>query len=578
MRNIQYKERQKRRKNYPSQIGIYLMFFVCSLFSKAAIAQNYLSSLITINAREQKLGEVLERISSIGGFYFSYSSSAIPKDSLVNVSVNQESVEKILNQLLKGDYEYKEAPNYIILRLAPNRLQLVSEENQDFNEIQNISGYVIDDQTGKRIPNASVYEKRLLISTLTDQDGYFNLKFKHSVKSISLTISKEYYRDTTVVLLAPVLVTSDPGKNYSYGYRPKDERLDVERTAIARFLVSSKQKLQSLNLGGFFASAPVQTSIIPGVSTHGSLSGQVINKFSLNILGGYTSGVKGVELGGIFNINKREMNAMQVAGVFNLVGERVNGLQMAGGVNTVLDSVKGFQIAGLYNYNEGSFKGFQMAGGLNIVKKAVKGVQLAGIGNSSKTETRGLQMAGLFNYTKNLKGLQIGLVNLADSSSGTSIGLLNFIGKGYRKVSISNNEVTALNVEYKSGNENLYTILKVGTTINPDEKVWAFGVGFGHDFIFNQRIAISAELLSQNIYLGNWKELSNLYRTIATFNYRLSNRFALFAGPTFNLFVDDRTEVVAGYKNTFPFNNYPGKQFSSSTNGWIGWDVGITLF
>src|SRR5690606_40152653 len=69
---------------------------------------NYLSSLITINAREQKLGDVLERISSIGGFYFSYSSSAIPKDSLVNVSVNQESVEKILNQLLKGDYRSEE--------------------------------------------------------------------------------------------------------------------------------------------------------------------------------------------------------------------------------------------------------------------------------------------------------------------------------------------------------------------------------------------------------------------------------------------------------------------------------------
>src|SRR5690606_17259852 len=124
---------------------------------------------------------------------------------------------------------------------------------------------VIDDQTGSKIANASVYEKRLLLSTLTDQDGYFNLKFKQPTKSISLTISKEYYRDTTVVLLAPVLIISE--KNQSFGYRPENERLDVERTAFGRFFVSSRQKFQSLNLRGFFANAPVQTSFTPGLST-----------------------------------------------------------------------------------------------------------------------------------------------------------------------------------------------------------------------------------------------------------------------------------------------------------------------
>src|SRR5690606_33332308 len=132
----------------------------------------------------------------------------------------------------------------------------------------------------------------------------------------------------------------NPGKKgkRAYGYRPDDDLLNVERTAAGRFFVSSKQKLQSLNLGGFFANTPFQTSITPGLSTHGSMSGQVVNKFSVNLLGGYTSGVNGVELGGGFNINKRNVNFLQAAGVFNLVGGSVSGIQLAGVNNSVLDS------------------------------------------------------------------------------------------------------------------------------------------------------------------------------------------------------------------------------------------------
>src|SRR5690606_29938632 len=157
----------------------------------------------------------------------------------------------------------------------------------------------------------------------------------------------------------------NPGKKgkRAYGYRPDDDLLNVERTAAGRFFVSSKQKLQSLNLGAFFANTPFQTSITPGLSTHGSLSGQVINNFSINLLGGYTSGVNGVELGGGFNINKRNVDYLQVGGVFNLVGGSVHGVQLAGGSNTVLDSVKGLQMGGLYNSVKGSMQGVQMAGG-----------------------------------------------------------------------------------------------------------------------------------------------------------------------------------------------------------------------
>jgi hypothetical protein len=73
------------------------------------------------------------------------------------------------------------------------------------------------------------------------------------------------------------------------------------------------------------------------------MSGQVINNFSLNIFGGYSGGVDGMELGGLFNIDKKDAQYFQAAGLFNMVGGNTNGVQLAGISNTVLKSVQGVQ-------------------------------------------------------------------------------------------------------------------------------------------------------------------------------------------------------------------------------------------
>lgn len=564
MRDIRHQDEEKRRHYHFIQVSLFFFIFfnTCSL---AGYAQQYLSTSISLKVEEVRLDSVLQKIGKIGGFYFSYRSDALPKDSLVSISVNQEPVEKILNVLLKDDYEYKEAPGYVILRLAPNRLQLLTDDSPDYGKIQSISGYVVDDQTGEKISYASVYEKRLLLSALTDERGFFRMKIKNPVSSISLTVSKEYYRDTTVVLLAPVLV-SDNSEGRRFGYRHGEGLFAAERTAMGRFLVSSKQKFQSLNLGGFFGNAPVQTSLIPGLSTQGSLSSQVVNDLSLNIIGGYTFGVKGLELAGVFNINKADMRAVHAAGVFNLVGGRVHGVQLAGINNTVLDTVAGVQMSGLYNRNQKSTKGIQLAGLFNLSQGDLKGLQFAGLANVSNGRLKGIQLSTI-NYAKKLDGLQIGVVNMADSSSGTSIGLLNFIKGGYNRVSLSNNDLTQVNIEYHSGTARLYTILKAGASVVPDEKMFVFGAGLGHDFILSQRLSLNTQILSENAYLGDWRELSNLYSARLGAGFKLSERIEVFAGPTFSVFVNDQSLASPGYKN-----------LSSNEKGRFGWNLGFTLF
>jgi hypothetical protein len=37
----------------------------------------------------------------------------------------------------------------------------------------------------------------------------------------------------------------------------------------------------------------------------------------MNVIGGYTAGVDGLEMGGVFNINQKDVRYFQMAGVFN---------------------------------------------------------------------------------------------------------------------------------------------------------------------------------------------------------------------------------------------------------------------
>src|SRR3546814_13254015 len=88
-----------------------IAFFV---FSEYIMAQDYLSRTVSIDITGEKLGEVLKKLSKAGGFYFSYSSNVVPKDSLVSLYARGNTLEQVLNTLLQGNYEFKQAPNYVI--------------------------------------------------------------------------------------------------------------------------------------------------------------------------------------------------------------------------------------------------------------------------------------------------------------------------------------------------------------------------------------------------------------------------------------------------------------------------------
>lgn len=340
-------------KCYLMLLGTFLFIYV------EADAQSILDRKLTINAKGQKLGTILSKIEEKEKFHFSFNSSIIPPDSIVSIAMENRTIREALDLLLNGKYEYRERSGFLILRYAPGRLSLIAHDMLSVAGDYQLKGYVIDMESGKRLAKASVYEKNQLQSTMTDKHGYFELKLHSEYAASQITLSKENYRDTSLIFLADVKVFKRKGSKI----RDFIDKFDYTGSEFSDFFLSAKQKIKALNIAGLIAEVPFQASLTPGLGSHGALSEKVNNKFSLNVIGGYNGGVDGLEVGGIFNLDRADVRYLQMAGVTNLVGGNLQGLQVAGFANFVYKDISGVQLAGLVNCSRLKFSGVQIGGG-----------------------------------------------------------------------------------------------------------------------------------------------------------------------------------------------------------------------
>ncbi|TDO19598.1 peptidase associated/transthyretin-like domain-containing protein [Pedobacter duraquae] len=507
------------------------------VFASPIQAQDILNKKITIESKNERLSEVLTKIEKAADFYFSYNGKLIARDSLVSISAHHITVSNLLKQLFSDRLEIEERRNYLIITPAMGRMSMINTDAVTDRSTYSVSGLVIDEFTKERLVNVSVYEKHQLVSTLTDEHGYFRLKLKLGNPGfITLTASKLAYRDTSLNMLQNVNIS----KRYNAEvYTNIDgNNKDVERTALGKLLISARQRIQSMNIPDFFAHRPIQFSLVPGLSSHGMFSSQVINKFSLNVIGGYTAGVNGFELGGLFNINKLDAKYVQAAGFFNLTGGKVIGLQVAGIHNEALGTLRG--------------------------------VQFAGFINTAASDARGMQVASLSNTAKSLHGIQIGIVNTVDSSEGISIGLINIIRNGFYRIGLSTNNLTNTNISLKTGTHQFYSMILISSNLSTENKLYGFGLGIGHDFMLGKNTFISAEGNYQFAYTGGWDDRWAQAKLLL--NIPVSGRLSLVTGPTYNKY--SYTGSIPGYQKRFRIE--PGThRLRNPVERWLGWEAGI---
>jgi len=137
-------------------------------------------------------------------------------------------------------------------------------------------------------------------------------------------------------------------------------------------------------------------------------------------------------------------------------------------------------------------------------------------------------------------------------------------------------------VSLKTGTHSFYSELLTTTNISANEKFYSFGLGIGHDFMFSDKVYLSAEANYQFANTGLWDDRWTQGKLLL--NVQLSKNISLVGGPTFNHYNHSGYWHIDGYKNVINLPRFgagPLPLYISNnghqTRNWVGWQVGIAF-
>lgn len=577
-------------------------------------AQELLEKRITLKVNNLPLDETLQKIGDQGGFSFSYSPDVIDIRSRVSFNAVNQSIREILNAIFKDKVTFKERRRYIILQKKPEPEKPQEPENFDLN------GYIIDNKTGKKLANASIYESGTLASAISNQYGYYKIRLPAARSSLRLEIRKEDYigksipiptrKDTYLQIslnpdtLKPIsgkVATHTPVQVDSLHTKVAVPQFEVAKVELPRdtILIDSSangkaitwadyealrkkyRRVQNKFVGAFASAkqaihtrniedtlyAPFQASVLPFLGTNHGLSGNIVNDYSINLIAGYSLGVSKFEIGSVINVVRGNVVGFQFAGVSNIVGNDVVGFQYANALNLTLGNFTGFQGTHLLNYIGRNFTGFQVAG----------------VGNVVVGELHGYQFSSGYNYAHTVKsGHQIGAVNYADSTATVPFGLFSWVhSNGYRRYEFSTDEFNYFNTAFKTGVSRFYNIFNLGfSALAKDKPLLTIGYGFGTAQNLGKGWSANADLTGSLVVLDHESPndiQQGLVKLALGMEKKFGQRFALFVGPSLNTFFSEGSGLINAEAKKGLSPVWIGKKPDGSTRayGWIGFQAGI---
>lgn len=622
-----------------------------NFISYSAFSQNSpLDKIISVRFNDERLDNVLEYIAKQGDFNFSYNSSLIDPSRKIDLLLYNKPIREVLSVLFKGTIRYKLQGQYVIL---------IKNETPPKTTIY-ISGFVIDANTGEKLPNVSIYEKNSLAAAISNANGYYKLKLSSPKLPFKLTVSKPGFvqqsvwiktaqsdtkdwilqaiepvgplklpiDDNTVLfpntidsamlptqhIVLPTVPNTEISLNEyipdvtNEGIFPVYRKIDTARKAnlweqlkerFGKMMVHRSQRIHAQNVTDTLYRS-WQISLLPFLGTNRLLSGSIENGVSINIVMGYSAGVRKFEFGGLFNGVRRNMNGIQVAGVGNIVGKDVKGMQFAGVFNTNLGQTEGMSLAGVWNHSWRNHKGVQMATLINLTHKSLRGVQMSALLNVSGSISKGVQLSpnlnvvlkesrgwqiGFINFAHKVSkgGKQFGFLNFSDSSATTPIGFLSFVGRGngYKRLEAAIDENQSANFTFKTGVPAFYNIITLGYNFVRTYETFNIGYGVGRAYKLGRRWMLNTDLVTNAIveYDGmSGINQGTLFRLDIGFEKFLARNSTLTFGPSVKALIIDPQN--SSYWNGKPFRNMPTYQAIRSTEKftlWIGFQMGMRI-
>jgi hypothetical protein len=216
------------------------------------------------------------------------------------------------------------------------------------------------------------------------------------------------------------------------------------------------------------------------VSTIGNFAGGDITGAQLsNVFNIAKGNVKGAQVSNIFNISKGDFTGAQVSSVFNLSSKNVKGTQASCVFNHAGEKVTGLQLSAVYNYSGKDVTGSQISGVFNYTSENFKGAQIAAVANISGN-AKGVQI-GTVNLAGDFSGVQLGVINIAKTQNGWPIGLVNISQNGDIEIAVWGSTLITENAGLLFRSNYIYTIFSAGWN-NLKEKIdnsFAYGFHLG---------------------------------------------------------------------------------------------------
>jgi hypothetical protein len=580
--------------------------------SGAALAQSpNLERKITVRYEEAPLEIVLADLRKKYKLNFSYANQLIPLNQKVTLSARNQPLKVVLDAFGGIDVGYRVVGDQIVLTYQPRPKSGPTGDQSKVEKPKYPALSKIEPGTGLVASNGAVNSQPVKLEVTPV--NYIKAKWyepyalivedalQKATKKASVAVQSI---DDKITLKKPDPLPGPAGTGADSTQSPAVPAPPVAATdAAAPDTIPAQPAASGLVAASDslpYETRPFQLSFVTPLGTNGLESGRIVNHASFNLLAGYAAGLDGAEFAGFANVEKDFVRGVQFAGFANVVGGDVaagqfagfanvnggvaRGAQFAGFLNLTGDSVLAAQFAGFANIANGSAKGAQFAGFTNITKGSalgpqgagfanivkgsvggpqfagflntatgnVHGAQFAGFANVAGRDVRGAQVAGFVNVARKVRGVQIGVVNVADSVNGVQIGLFNFARHGYRRLELWGNEVMYANAAFKMGSKHFHNVFAVGGSVDGEAYRWAAGFGFGSEWNLTNRLLLNVDAIAWHVNENEtWTEELNLLNQLrANLGFRLGKRAALFAGPTFNVYVSNLYNPESGRYGT----------------------------
>jgi len=292
-----------------------------------------------------------------------------------------------------------------------------------------------------------------------------------------------------------------------------------------------------------------------------------------------------VQLSGL--LNKAQQNEMmQMAGLLNVASE--SPLQVAGLYNRARTKV-GVQVAGLLNrsakadmqfsglMNQADSVGVQVTGLVNTADTAT--VQLSGCVNTATEAT--VQVSSFINRARKVKTLQLGVINLSDSCSGVPVGVFSYCKSGYHKLEVSYNEMSFVNLSFRTGVKFLHTIFAAGVATNNSAGLYTCGFGLGLSFGNPNKWLMDIDLSSHKFFTSRYVDYSgHQSRLYVGVDRKVYKKMSIALGVSYNVLISDiQSNHYEDYQHLAPYT----LTTQTSSGGrllqtWVGATAALRFF